>query len=59
MDDLFAADEPQHDAPRENAPLADRLRPQTLDELGELPGIGARKLDEYGEDFLDVIQQHS
>ena len=35
------------------------LRPQTLDELGELPGIGARKLDEYGEDFLDVIQQHS
>ncbi|WP_230279215.1 DNA helicase RecQ [Croceicoccus sp. Ery15] len=35
------------------------FKPQTLDELGELPGIGARKLDEYGEDFLDVIQQYA
>lgn len=30
-------------------------KPTDLDELGELPGVGARKLERYGEYFLDVI----
>jgi len=30
-------------------------RPATLDQLGELPGIGAKKLDAYGEAFLKVV----
>ena len=34
------------------------LRPQTRDLLGELPGIGAKKLDAYGDAFLEVIRQH-
>ncbi|MAC12567.1 MAG: AAA family ATPase [Sphingorhabdus sp.] len=33
MDDLFAGDEPQEQQTRENAPLADRLRPKTLEEV--------------------------
>ena len=35
-----------------------RARPTSLDELGEISGIGARKLDAYGEYFLDVILRH-
>ncbi|WP_324261998.1 DNA helicase RecQ [Altererythrobacter sp. H2] len=35
-----------------------RLRPGSLAELGEVPGVGSRKLDAYGEYFLDVIMRH-
>ncbi|XAP77935.1 DNA helicase RecQ [Citromicrobium bathyomarinum] len=34
------------------------LRPQTRALLGELPGIGAKKLEAYGDAFLEVILQH-
>ena len=34
------------------------LRPQTRAMLGELPGIGAKKLDAYGDAFLAVIRQY-
>ena len=34
------------------------LRPASLSELGQLVGIGARKLEAYGEAFLSVIRQH-
>jgi ATP-dependent DNA helicase RecQ len=34
------------------------LRPASLSELGQLVGIGARKLEAYGEAFLNVIRQH-
>jgi len=33
-------------------------RPTTLSALGEIDGIGARKLEAFGEDFLTVIRQH-
>ena len=33
-------------------------RPATLSALGELGGVGARKLEAYGESFLAVIRQH-
>jgi ATP-dependent DNA helicase RecQ len=36
-----------------------RERPTDLDELGTLQGVGARKLERYGEYFLDVILTHS
>ena len=32
-----------------------RRRPQSLDELGALSGIGERKLAAFGEQFLQVI----
>jgi ATP-dependent DNA helicase RecQ len=34
------------------------LRPASLSDLGKLVGIGARKLEAYGEAFLSVILQH-
>ncbi|AOU97134.1 ATP-dependent DNA helicase RecQ [Acidihalobacter yilgarnensis] len=34
-------------------------RPDTLVRLGELGGVGARKLEAYGNDFLDVIRAHA
>jgi ATP-dependent DNA helicase RecQ len=34
-------------------------RPQTLDELAHISGIGERKLAAYGSDFLEVILTHS
>ncbi|MCB2078428.1 MAG: HRDC domain-containing protein, partial [Novosphingobium sp.] len=34
------------------------LRPSSLAALGEVGGVGARKLDAYGEAFLNVIRQH-
>ena len=34
------------------------LRPQTRAMLGDLPGIGAKKLEAYGDAFLTVIRQH-
>jgi len=33
-------------------------RPASLAELGEIPGVGARKLEAYGDAFLAVIRQH-
>jgi ATP-dependent DNA helicase RecQ len=33
-----------------------RLRPQTESELGQLPGIGARKLESYGGDLLEILR---
>lgn len=32
-------------------------RPDSLDALGRITGVGARKLDAYGRDFLTVIRQ--
>ena len=34
------------------------LKPQTLSALGELPGVGVRKLESWGQPFLDVIRAH-
>ncbi len=33
------------------------LRPQTTEQLGEIPGIGARKLELYGDDLIRITQQ--
>jgi ATP-dependent DNA helicase RecQ len=33
-------------------------RPTTLAGLGQLPGVGAKKLEAYGEHFLRVIERH-
>jgi len=32
-------------------------RPASLHEMGTIPGVGARKLESWGEAFLDVIRQ--
>ncbi|MBV7258235.1 DNA helicase RecQ [Erythrobacter crassostreae] len=32
-------------------------RPMTLDALGSIQGVGARKLDTYGEDFCAVVRE--
>ena len=34
------------------------IRPRTLDEMGELSGVGAKKLERYGEIFLGVIRDY-
>ena len=34
--------------------IAER-RPQTLEELAELPGMGAQRLEHYGPTLLDLI----
>ena len=34
------------------------FRPQTRALLGELPGIGAKKLEAYGDAFLEIIRQY-
>ncbi len=34
------------------------LMPSTLEAFGGLPGVGIRKLDKYGEGFINVIKQH-
>jgi len=34
------------------------LRPANIAELGTLPGIGAAKLEAYGEAFLRAIRDH-
>ena len=36
-----------------------RARPATLDAMGTLPGIGRRKLERYGEAFLDVLRAYA
>ncbi len=33
-------------------------RPQSIDQLAEIPGIGERKLELYGDDLLQQIRQH-
>jgi ATP-dependent DNA helicase RecQ len=33
-------------------------RPSSLEELGEIGGVGTRKLEAYGEAFLNVLRQH-
>jgi len=33
-------------------------RPSSLEELGSISGVGARKLDAYGSAFLEVIRRH-
>jgi len=33
-------------------------RPANLSEMETIPGIGARKLEAYGDAFLAVIRQH-
>ena len=38
------------------AEMVDRA-PQTLEQLGRISGVGARKLDAYGEGFLSVIAE--
>ncbi|PRP90413.1 ATP-dependent DNA helicase RecQ [Enhygromyxa salina] len=35
----------------------DRQRPQTLEDLARVPGLGAIKIDEYGEDILDLTRR--
>jgi len=33
-------------------------RPSSLEELGEIGGVGTRKLEAYGEAFLNVLRKH-
>lgn len=33
------------------------FKPQTLEHLKQLPGIGKTKLEKYGEDWIDIIQE--
>jgi superfamily II DNA helicase RecQ len=34
------------------------LLPQTLDELSGIYGVGQKKLENYGNQFLDVVIKH-
>ncbi len=34
------------------------LRPSSLAALGRIAGIGQRKLDAYGQAFLDTLRSH-
>ena len=36
-----------------------RERPERLNDFSRLPGVGERKLEKYGPDFLEVIIRHS
>jgi ATP-dependent DNA helicase RecQ len=33
-------------------------RPSTMDELAQISGVGARKLEAYGAEFLEVLLEH-
>jgi ATP-dependent DNA helicase RecQ len=33
-------------------------RPRTLEQLAQVSGVGRRKLDAYGTDFLEMILSH-
>lgn len=35
----------------------DRQRPQTLEDLARIPGLGAVKIDRFGEDILDLMRR--
>ena len=37
--------------------MAER-RPRTLDEFAAIPGVGAMKLERYGETFLAIVRTH-
>jgi ATP-dependent DNA helicase RecQ len=41
-----------------DATLAELARsaPESLDELAEVPGIGASKLERYGEEILEILR---
>ena len=41
--------------------LADMLsrKPRSLDEMANVSGVGAHKLERYGEEFLGVIREHA
>jgi ATP-dependent DNA helicase RecQ len=34
-------------------------RPQRVEDLLQISGIGQAKLEKYGQIFLDIIQQHN
>jgi len=34
-------------------------RPRTLAEFASIPGVGQKKLERYGEEFLDLIRSHA
>ena len=34
------------------------LMPTTLEAFADLPGVGIRKLDKYGQGFISVIKQY-
>ncbi len=38
--------------------MAER-RPRTLDEFAAIPGVGATKLERYGETFIAIIRTHA
>ncbi|MDH5426059.1 MAG: DNA helicase RecQ [Gammaproteobacteria bacterium] len=35
-----------------------RKRPSTLEQMGHIAGIGEKKRDKFGKQFLDIIKQH-
>jgi ATP-dependent DNA helicase RecQ len=35
------------------------MRPTTLEALADVHGVGAKKLDTYGDAFLRVLREHS
>jgi len=37
----------------------DRERPQTLDDLAKIPGLGPAKIDRFGEEILALVRRHS
>ena len=59
MTDLFGQDAspPSPGVPAADAPLADRLRPASLAELGTVGGVGAAKLERYGPRVLEVLAE--
>jgi ATP-dependent DNA helicase RecQ len=36
-----------------------QLRPETTEQLAEIPGIGAHKLELYGDDLIRITREHS
>ena len=34
-----------------------QIRPQDLDTFGRISGVGSRKLEQYGQVFVDAIRQ--
>ena len=33
-------------------------KPQTLEEMGELNGVGPQKLEKYGNEFLGILKEN-
>ena len=42
--------------PNSSLKLMAQLQPQTLEQFSQISGVGARKLDQYGDEFLAEIQ---